>query len=109
MNAVPSRGKFTRTGLTLDQARKQTVKTVVGELAVHTVGDGPQPMVLWPSIFTDHRIYDGLVARLSHLFRFASSTGRATGPAEAKIASINAMSLAARCCKSWMLWISIKR
>lgn len=41
------------------------IPTGLGELAVRTVGSGPQPVVLWPSIFADSHIYDDVLGRLA--------------------------------------------
>ena len=41
------------------------VTTTLGDIAVRVVGSGPAKVVLWPSIFTDGHIYDGLVPRLA--------------------------------------------
>lgn len=41
------------------------VGTPLGDLAVRVAGFGPAKVVLWPSIFTDGHIYDGLVSRLA--------------------------------------------
>ena len=41
------------------------VTTPLGDLAVRVAGFGPAKVVLWPSIFTDGHIYDGLVSRLA--------------------------------------------
>lgn len=43
----------------------QTAPSPLGEIAFRIVGSGPRKVVLWPSIFTDSRVYDGLVASLS--------------------------------------------
>lgn len=41
------------------------VTTALGDLAVRVAGFGAAKVVLWPSIFTDGHIYDGLVSRLA--------------------------------------------
>jgi pimeloyl-ACP methyl ester carboxylesterase len=41
------------------------VPTPLGDLAVRVAGYGPANLVLWPSIFTDGHIYDGLVSRMA--------------------------------------------
>jgi pimeloyl-ACP methyl ester carboxylesterase len=41
------------------------VPTPLGDLAVRVAGYGPTNLVLWPSIFTDGHIYDGLVSRMA--------------------------------------------
>ena len=56
-----------------------TIPSAVGELAVHQCGIGSQTIVLWPSIFTDHQIYDRLVARLSDRVRFVLIDGPGHG------------------------------
>ncbi|MEO0636136.1 MAG: alpha/beta hydrolase [Pseudomonadota bacterium] len=71
MNMRPHAEQFT--------VSKTTIDTSIGELVVHQQGQGPQTVVLWPSIFTDHRIYDGLVARLSDRFRFVLINGPGHG------------------------------
>ena len=55
------------------------VETSLGRLHVVETGAGPQTIVLWPSIFTDHRIYDGIVARLGGSFRFLLIDGPGHG------------------------------
>ena len=47
----------------------RTVSTDLAPLHVVSTGTGSEPIVLWPSIFTDHRIYDGLVPQLAARFR----------------------------------------
>lgn len=60
------------------------VETELGELFVRDVGQGETVVVLWPAIFTDHAIYEGLVERLSESYRFllvdGFGHGRSTGP-----------------------------
>ncbi|MEL6968352.1 MAG: alpha/beta hydrolase [Pseudomonadota bacterium] len=67
----PNQNEFTATS--------QKVATSIGEIAVHQRGRGAQTLVLWPSIFTDHRIYDGIVSRLSDRFRFILIDGPGHG------------------------------
>lgn len=55
------------------------VQTDLGPLAVRERGDGSAPVVLWPSIFTDHRIFDPLVTRLGHKCRFILVDGPGHG------------------------------
>lgn len=61
------------------------VLTVLGRLHVVEIGAGSETIVLWPSIFTDHHIYDEVVQRLAERFRFllidGPGHGRSTGPA----------------------------
>lgn len=58
------------------------VATDLGRLHVVETGTGPETIVLWPSIFTDHRIYDGIVARLGASYRFLLIDGPAHGQSE---------------------------
>lgn len=58
------------------------VKTGLGKLHVLEIGAGAETIVLWPSIFTDHRIYDGIVARLRPSYRFLLIDGPAHGQSE---------------------------
>lgn len=61
-------------------AQKTIVDTPVGPLAVFEGGvAGGEPLVLWPSIFTDHRIYDGMVERLGERYRFVLIDGPGHG------------------------------
>lgn len=55
------------------------IKTDLGRLHVVKAGSGPETIVLWPSIFTDHRIYDDIVARLGMSYRFLLIDGPAHG------------------------------
>ncbi len=58
------------------------VKTGLGRLNVQDIGAGAETVVLWPSIFTDHHIYDGIVARLGASYRFLLIDGPAHGQSE---------------------------
>ncbi len=62
----------------------QMVPTTLGALHVVTNGTGPETLVLWPSIFTDHHIYDALVAQLGATCRFilidGPGHGQSAGP-----------------------------
>lgn len=59
-----------------------TIKTGLGRLHVVEAGTGTETIVLWPSIFTDHRIYDGIVARLGATFCFLLIDGPGHGMSE---------------------------
>ncbi|MFN9715404.1 MAG: alpha/beta fold hydrolase, partial [Planctomycetota bacterium] len=50
--------------------KSHRVPTGLGQLHVVEIGTGSEAIVLWPSIFTDHHIYDELARRLSDRFRF---------------------------------------
>jgi len=56
-----------------------TVPTELGRLHVVEIGAGSETVVLWPSIFTDHRIYGGIVAQLGTSVRFLLVDGPAHG------------------------------
>lgn len=58
------------------------VKTELGRLHVVETGTGLETIVLWPSIFTDHRIYDDIVARLGTSYRFLLIDGPAHGQSD---------------------------
>lgn len=58
------------------------IKTDLGRLHVVKAGSGPETIVLWPSIFTDHRIYDDIVARLGMSYRFLLIDGPAHGQSD---------------------------
>ncbi|MEM8750391.1 MAG: alpha/beta hydrolase [Pseudomonadota bacterium] len=59
-----------------------TVPTCLGRLHVVETGQGLETIVLWPSIFTDHHIYDGLVAILDTSHRFLLIDGPAHGQSD---------------------------
>jgi len=59
-----------------------TVETDLGRLHVVETGAGCETIVLWPSIFTDHRIYDEITAQLGNSFRFLLIDGPAHGQSE---------------------------
>lgn len=54
------------------------VPTRVGSLAVSDRGTGT-PVVLWPSLFSDHRLYDRVVRRLGEGWRTISADGPGFG------------------------------
>ncbi|WP_363323261.1 alpha/beta hydrolase [uncultured Tateyamaria sp.] len=74
MNAIT---EFTKTAPV-----SHLVPTSLARLHVVETGQGPETLVLWPSIFTDHHIYDDLVARLSTSYRFLLIDGPAHGQSE---------------------------
>ena len=55
------------------------IDTAIGRLSVHSTGEGPIPIVLWSSIFTDFRMYDALVAHLPGDFRVVCIDGPGHG------------------------------
>lgn len=55
----------TRPGL----VRERFVATSLGQLYVVEQGQGPETLILWPSIFTDRHIYDELVKVLGRTYR----------------------------------------
>ena len=65
-------------------AISHSVTTDLGRLHVVETGAGPETVVFWPSIFTDHRIYDGIVARLGMAYRFLLIDGPAHGKSEGR-------------------------
>jgi len=64
------------------RARTRQIETGLGRLHVVERGAGPRTLVLWPSIFTDHHIYDGIVARLADRYRFILIDGPGHGGSE---------------------------
>jgi 3-oxoadipate enol-lactonase len=58
------------------------IKTRLGTLAVRQMGDGADALVLWPSIFTDHGIFDRLSAQLRDRFRVVVIDGPGHGESE---------------------------
>jgi len=58
------------------------VETHLGRLHVAQAGTGEEVIVLWPSIFTDHHIYDDLVCQLGHSYRFMLVDGPAHGQSD---------------------------
>lgn len=62
--------------------RSHFVSTQLGRLHLVEVGRGPETIVLWPSIFTDHHIYAGLVPHLAKQFRFLLIDGPGHGASE---------------------------
>lgn len=63
------------------QFEEQTMEadTVCGRLHFKITGRGEETIVLWPSIFTDHHIYDGLVEVLAARYRFVLIDGPGHG------------------------------
>jgi len=61
-----------------------SVPTGLGRLHAVECGSGSETIVLWPSIFTDHRIYAGVVERLAAQFRFLLIDGPAHGKSEGR-------------------------
>jgi len=59
-----------------------TVPTSLRRLHVVETGKGFETIVLWPSIFTDHHIYDDLVAILGTSYRFLLIDGPGHGQSE---------------------------
>lgn len=59
-------------------AINRTVPTRVGTLAVADRGEGT-PVVLWPSLFSDHRLYDRVVGHLGEGWRTVSVDGPGFG------------------------------
>ena len=45
------------------------VPTRTGTLVVHDSGGAGRPLLLWPSLFTDHTLYDGIQQRLAGAWR----------------------------------------
>lgn len=70
------------TQIETDATISHFVSTDLGWLHVVDAGTGPETIVLWPSIFTDVRIYDGIVARLGASYRFVLIDGPAHGQSE---------------------------
>ena len=62
--------------------KSHRVPTGLGQLHVVEIGTGSEAIVLWPSIFTDHHIYDELARRLSDRFRFLLIDGTGHGQSE---------------------------
>lgn len=60
------------------------VNTELGQLFVKEAGTGETTIVLWPSIFTDHTIYQTLIEKLQANYRFllidGPGHGRSEGP-----------------------------
>jgi pimeloyl-ACP methyl ester carboxylesterase len=56
--------------------------TRLGNLHVVEVGTGSETIALWPSIFTDHHIYDCLVQLLADRYRFLLVDGPSHGLSE---------------------------
>ena len=55
------------------------VKTQMGRLAVQARGHGERTIILWPSIFTDHRIFERLARTLGDNLRFILVDGPGHG------------------------------
>lgn len=58
------------------------VPTGLGRLAVREVGQGDVTLVLWPSIFTDHRIYDAVVPQIAGAARVILIDGPGHGKSD---------------------------
>ncbi|MEO0936540.1 MAG: alpha/beta hydrolase [Pseudomonadota bacterium] len=63
----------------IDAGAAQLVPTCLGRLAVREVGQGAVTALLWPSIFTDHRIYDAIVPQLAGTARLILIDGPGHG------------------------------
>lgn len=61
-----------------------SVPTALGRLNVVETGQGSETIILWPSIFTDHHIYDDLVDILGNSYRFLLIDGPAHGQSEGR-------------------------
>ena len=70
------------TEITTNAPVSHTVPTSLGWLHVVESGQGPETLVLWPSIFTDHHIYDDLVTTMGSSYRFLLIDGPAHGLSE---------------------------
>jgi len=55
------------------------VETALGPLFAVAIGQGRETLVLWPSIFTDHHVYNELVRALGHRYRFLLIDGPGHG------------------------------
>lgn len=71
------------------------IPTALGTLHVSTCGTAGETIVLWPSIFTDHHIYDGIAQRLGASFRFLLIDGPAHGQSEGRRAEFTMEACAA--------------
>lgn len=71
-----------QTRIDMPPEQESFVATPLGRLHVTELGAGAETLVLWPSIFTDHHIYDDLVARLGHRYRFVLIDGPGHGQSE---------------------------
>jgi pimeloyl-ACP methyl ester carboxylesterase len=65
------------------------IDTDMGQLHVVERGIGTETIVLWPSIFTDHRIYDGLVGLMENQYRFLLIDGPGHGQSEGPVETFN--------------------
>lgn len=74
MNAITS----FKTG----SATSHFVKSKLGKLHVVETGTGSEVILLWPSIFTDHHIYDEMISNLSARFTFLLVDGPGHGESE---------------------------
>ncbi|MEM8794275.1 MAG: alpha/beta hydrolase [Pseudomonadota bacterium] len=63
-------------------ATSHIVRTRLGNLYVSETGGGSETLVLWPSIFTDHHIYENLVRELGQQYRFLLIDGPGHGGSE---------------------------
>jgi pimeloyl-ACP methyl ester carboxylesterase len=66
----------------LAASRSHDVATGLGRLHVVECGSGPRTLVLWPSIFTDHHIYEGVADRLGDRYRLVLIDGPGHGGSE---------------------------
>jgi pimeloyl-ACP methyl ester carboxylesterase len=67
------------------QANGTFLETDLGRLFVKDTGGAGPTIVLWPSVFTDHRIYDDLVQTLSGRYRFVLIDGPGHGRSEGPV------------------------
>ncbi|MEM9010239.1 MAG: alpha/beta hydrolase [Pseudomonadota bacterium] len=69
-----------------EAATEHAVQTRLGRLHVVACGQGEETILLWPSIFTDHHIYDALAESFRDRFRLllidGPGHGRSDGTAE---------------------------
>jgi len=66
-----------------------TITTVLGRLHVVQAGTTGETLVLWPSIFTDHHIYDGIASRLGASYRMLLIDGPGHGKSAGNPAEFN--------------------
>lgn len=66
-------------------SRSHVVATGLGRLHVVECGSGPRTLVLWPSIFTDHHIYEGIADRLGDRYRLLLIDGPGHGGSEGPV------------------------
>src|SRR4028118_274182 len=60
----------------------QMVSTSVGRLAVRDLGGTGRPLLLWPSLFSDHRLYARLVPLVRGLWRVMMVDGPGFGDSD---------------------------